>query len=75
MAQFTALNTEGYTAAELATLNAAHAVIMAKEADDYGYDDDHDDAIAEIEKSVSDRLTNAFRPGITVAELVAAWTA
>lgn len=59
MIRYTEDNTEGFSAAELATLNAAHDLIAAAEP---GMD----------EKSIDDAITNAFIDGMTVDRLVAA---
>ena len=72
MAHFTADNTEGFTAADLATLNAAHDLIMARQQESYSADPDEEldtDTLAAISKSLDDALTNAWQPGATVAEL------
>ncbi|MCG5238378.1 hypothetical protein ACIU1J_32290 [Azospirillum doebereinerae] len=61
---FTDENTEGaYSGAELAALNQALATLLA------GYDAADRDHVA---GNVRDQLSNAFRPGITTDELVAA---
>lgn len=59
MTHFTTENTEGFSAAELAMLNAAFDRVAATEP---GMD----------EKSIDDALTNAFIDGITIDELIAA---
>ena len=59
MIRYTEDNTEGFSAAELATLNAAHDLIAAAEP---GMD----------EKSISDAITNSWIEGMAVDHLVAA---
>jgi hypothetical protein len=59
MTHFTTDNTEGFSAADLATLNAAHDLIAAAEP---GMD----------EKSIDDAITNSWIEGMTVDRLVAA---
>jgi hypothetical protein len=63
MMTFTAENTQGFSAAELVTINAALDELLA---------DVPEDQRAEREKSVSDRLNNEWYEGITVVELVEA---
>jgi hypothetical protein len=72
---FTTDNTEGFTAAELATLNEVRATLIARDADaeDYGYDDDTGDTMAFLEKHISNRLTNVWQPGMDAAALLAAY--
>lgn len=59
MARWTENNTEGFTAAELDMLNRAQAALEAEAPD-------MDPA------NIADRLNNAFVPGITEADLIAA---
>jgi hypothetical protein len=61
---FTAENTEGYTAEELAALAQAMAILL---------DDVDPDAVEDATKSIADRLNNIWQPGMTAAELVAAF--
>lgn len=59
MGRYTEENTEGFSAAELATLNAAHERVAA--------------AIPDMDaKSIADALTNSFVDGITLDDLIAA---
>lgn len=60
MARFTEDNTEGFTAEELVTLNEAQDRI---EAANFGVDP----------INISDALSNAWTPGITVDDLVSAF--
>ena len=56
---WTAQNTEGFTAADLDTLNAAQDALQ--------------DAAPGIDPAnVADLINNAWRPGITAADLIAA---
>jgi hypothetical protein len=59
MIRYTEDNTEGFSAADLATLNAAHDLIAAAEP---GMD----------EKSIDDAITNSWIEGMAVDHLVAA---
>ena len=59
MIRYTEDNTEGFSAADLATLNAAHDLIAAAAP---GMD----------EQSIDDALTNSWIEGMTVDRLVAA---
>jgi hypothetical protein len=63
MMTFTAENTQGFSAAELVTINAALDELLV---------DVPEDQRPEIEKSLSDRLNNEWYEGITVVELVKA---
>ena len=59
MSRWTEENTEGFTAQELATMNEAQARLEA--------------AHPEVDPgNLADRLNNAFTPGATVDQLVAA---
>lgn len=62
MIRYTEDNTEGFSATELATLNAAHDRVAAALP---GMD----------EKSIADALTNSFIDGITIDDLIAVATA
>jgi hypothetical protein len=58
MTIWTEENTEGFTAADLAELNAAQAKLEAQHG-------------AELESAIADKLNNAWTEGATAAELIA----
>jgi hypothetical protein len=62
MTYFTESNTEGFTAAELAEMNRALDMLAAE-----GHEND--------ENHVSDFINNAYVPGMTADEYVAAYKA
>ena len=59
MTYFRTDNTEGFTSADLATLNAACDALVSR----YNADD-------ELTQSIGDILNNVWRDGITEAELI-----
>jgi len=60
MTRWTENNTEGFTPTELNMMNAAQEQLEAAHP---GVDP----------SNIADIINNAFRPGVTVADLVAAW--
>ena len=62
MARFTTDNTEGFTAAELREMNRALDILAAE-----GYENTHN--------HISDFINNAYVPGMTADEYVAAYKA
>jgi hypothetical protein len=67
---FTDDNTDGYTDDELVTLNAAHDILMARNATPDLADDN--DVLVQIEKSLCDKLTNVWIKGAT-ADMLVEW--
>jgi hypothetical protein len=82
MTTFTTDNTQGFTPAELGVLNAAFDQVWAMQDEIFGGDGDDWGVPADIEldlrKSLVDAMNDAWRAGMTTADLVAAlptgWT-
>jgi hypothetical protein len=72
MARFTTDNTDGFTTAELATLNAAFSDVMTIQRDHPDADDNNDAVWAMIGNSLADNINDAWQPGMDKAALVAA---
>ena len=72
MARFTTQNTEGFTPAELAVLNAAFDQVMTIQHNHPDADDNSDKVWEMIEESLADNINNAWQSGMDAAALVAA---
>lgn len=72
MMRFTTDNTEGFTTAELAALNAAFDEVMDIQRNHPDADDNNDAVWAMIEDSLADNINNAWQPGMDKAALIAA---